>query len=153
MGTHTSSRLVVAGLTLLLAGCWPFGASGQRDALDSARSTWESRGFSSYEFRVQRICFCAPPATAPLLVRVQDGRPVSVTNADTGAPVSPDTGMPLTVDALFTVLDDAIDRDAARIDVQYDEALGYPLSMYIDYDERIADEEVTYQASGLRALR
>ena len=151
---RVAPRGLLMAAVLLLAGCWPFSPSDRnRDALEGAQRKWQDRGYTSYEFRVQRSCFCAPPATAPLLVRVQDGQAVSVTNADTGAPATPTIGMPLTVDALFAIVDDAIDREAATLTVTYDDALGYPLNIAIDYDQRIADEEAYYTASGLRPLR
>ena len=152
MTSRAAAIAVLAGLALLLPGCDLFSPSdGQRDALEEAEQTWRSQGVTSYEFRVQRICFCIP--TGPLLVQVRDGRPVSVTNADSGEPATPDASMPLTVEALFAVVDDAIDRDAQRLDVDYDDTFGYPRTIDIDYNFGIADEEIFYQASDLRPLR
>jgi hypothetical protein len=146
-------RSVLAASVLLLSACWPFSPSGDRDDLEAAQRRWTDRGYTSYEFRVQRSCFCAPTATAPLIVRVQNGQPGSIVHAETGEPVTPLPGMALTVDALFGVVDDALHRDAAGVEVTYDDALGYPRQIAIDYDQRIADEEAYFTASDLRPLR
>lgn len=77
----------------------------------------------------------------------------SITEAESGAPYDGDPFMPVTVDGLFAAIDDAIERDAARIDARYDPQLGYPLEIAIDFSERIADEEVSYFASDLTPIR
>ncbi|HEU0021543.1 MAG TPA: DUF6174 domain-containing protein [Dehalococcoidia bacterium] len=46
-------------------------------------------------------------------------------------------------------LQDAIDRDAASIRVNYDSRLGYPVSIAIDYNTMMADEELGFSVSGL----
>merc|ERR1712187_81012 len=46
-----------------------------------------------------------------------------------------------TLDKLFTIIQDAINANAFRVSVEYDEEHGYPTSIAIDYDEMIADEE------------
>jgi hypothetical protein len=37
--------------------------------------------------------------------------------------------------------------------VTYDTELGYPVSIYIDVDERMADEEVSYSVTALHINR
>ena len=49
-----------------------------------------------------------------------------------------------TVDGLFDVLRDAIERQAHRIDVTYDPISGVPLDVFIDYEQNIADEELGF---------
>ena len=54
----------------------------------------------------------------------------------------------VTVEELFALLQDAVRRKAARIEVSYDERYGYPTELFIDYDERMADEETRFVMSG-----
>ncbi|MBT5773744.1 MAG: hypothetical protein HOH95_05130, partial [Dehalococcoidia bacterium] len=49
-----------------------------------------------------------------------------------------------TIDGLFNLIEEAIDQRAAAINVTYHPTLGYPLDAYIDYDLRIADEELGF---------
>lgn len=145
-------RAALVALVAVLSACNPFSPLGrEKDELEAARRVWRNQGLTSYEFRVEHGCFCVARGAA--LVRVQDGRPVSVTYVETGAPVTPDPFLPLTVEGLFDVIGDAIEEEADRVDVSYDSALGYPLTIAIDFDPRIADEEQYYQASNLRPLR
>jgi hypothetical protein len=120
--------------------------------LAEARRTWAAQGLLSYRFRFQRICFCGPDATAPLAVVVSRNRVISVTRAETGEPVTPGEFLPLTIERLFDEIERAIDQDAAALTVRYDPVRGYPLSIDIDRDFRIADEEVYYRASDLTPL-
>ena len=53
----------------------------------------------------------------------------------------------LSVEGLFDVVRKAIDSKAARIDVQYDAVNGHPLSISIDQNAQIADEEQYLTAS------
>ena len=39
---------------------------------------------------------------------------------------------------------------ADYIDVEYDFTYGYPTNVYIDYDRRVADEELSLTTRGLR---
>jgi hypothetical protein len=152
METRSRVWALAAALALLLPACdGPFSPlDDERDALEAAQRTWRSQGITSYEFRLERICFCIP---ARVLIRVQDQRVVSVTSAETGAPATPDDSLPLTVEALFTVVDRAIDLEAHNLEVDYDDSLGYPLTVGVDVRQEIADDETYYQVSDLRPLR
>ena len=46
-----------------------------------------------------------------------------------------------TVDELFALLEEAVVSGAVQIDVDFDPVWGYPVSLYIGQDRRIADEE------------
>jgi hypothetical protein len=46
-----------------------------------------------------------------------------------------------TIDDLFSRIQDAIDLSAFSVQVSYDKTTGYPVDIYIDYDDRIADHE------------
>jgi hypothetical protein len=46
-----------------------------------------------------------------------------------------------TVENLFAIVHDAVGRDAARINADYDPELGHLTNFLVDYDERLADEE------------
>ena len=57
-----------------------------------------------------------------------------------------------TVAGLFDLIQEAIDQGAYSISVVYHPDLGYPASLGIDYDRRIADEEVGFRVSGVSEL-
>jgi hypothetical protein len=147
--------LTVIGALTLAACDTPIAPSpldGASKDLAAARRTWATQGLLSYRFRFQRLCFCAPDAVAPLSVVVTRNRVISVTRAESGTPVTPDSSLPLTVERLFDEIERAIHEKAASLNVRYDPLRGYPLSIDIDRDERVADEEVYYRASDLTPL-
>jgi hypothetical protein len=119
----------------------------ERERLEAARDAWEARNVDSYSYVLRRICFCAG-ATQPARVVVQDGQKVSVTLVETGEPVSQaELEFFLTIDELFDFIQDAIDREAHRIDVTYDPDRGIPLTISIDYEELAVDEEMAFEVS------
>ena len=148
------TRGAVLAVALALAGCdSPFSSSGPEEDLEEARRTWSGQGIDSYTFKVSQLCFCGPDTQGTFAVVVVRGSVASVTDVETGAPRTPNPFVPLTVLALFAKVEDAIDRDADRLDVRYDPRLGYPLEIAIDFIERAIDDEVTYTASDLRGIR
>ena len=148
------TRGAVLAAALAFAGCDnPFSSSGPERDLEEARRTWGRQGISSYTFKVSQLCFCGPDTHGTFAVVVREGRVASVTDAETGAPRTPNPSVPLTVEALFAKVEDAIDHDADQLVVRYDPALGYPLEIAIDFIERAIDDEVTYTASDLTPIR
>ena len=150
--------LLALALVISLAACAPappppsVGSAGVAEGLppgpnglDAARALWEEAGLDGYTMTVSRSCFCPPEYRGPFAVTVEDGETTGALYDGRPAEV----GDPPTVEALFALLAEAYARGAARVDVTYDPALGYPTSLYIDRDERIADEEVGYEVTDL----
>ena len=86
---------------------------------------------------------------------------VNIVNDSVLSAISRTTNLPVTdqvrdtinsVEDMFSILQQAIDTRANTITVNYNDELGYPESIYIDYDERIADEELTLTADNLVLL-
>lgn len=126
---------------------------------------WQAKKLKNYTFTMQRSCFCLPEYTTPMFVTVQDGKVVSaVTESLIAVPVSPNgneadpvmvdvTQRGMTVDQLFNEVKQSIDNNAASIDVKYDSTWGYPRSISIDLDKRMADEEFALISSSLKPIR
>ena len=102
---------------------------------------WERRRVANYVYTGAWNCFCPIDYTADAEVTVRAGAVVSVASADPAVPNIPDPERFVPVKALFAVLQTAIDEDAARIDVTYNEEFGYPEQFFVDYHENMADEE------------
>jgi hypothetical protein len=94
------------------------------------------------------VCFC--PQEEDIVVDVQYGNVVSAHYYPSNDPVMPERFDSLkTVEELFEVIQKAINDDVAQLDVTYNTQLGYPERIYIDVDERMADEEMEHQVSNL----
>jgi hypothetical protein len=74
-------------------------------------------------------------AAGTKLIEVVDGIVVKVNGSSANTDIMP------TIDDLFSRIQEAIDLSAFSISVFYDEMSGYPVDIYIDYDDRIIDEE------------
>ena len=124
---------------------------------------WQAKRLQSYTFTLQRSCFCTPDYTTPMLVTVQGGKVASAMTESRAVTLNPDGSeapptmvdvkeRAMTIDQLFNEIKQAIDNGAATIDVKYDTVWGYPRSISIDLDKRIADEELAFTISGLKPL-
>ena len=102
---------------------------------------WERRRVANYVYTGAWNCFCPREYTADAEVTVRGGTVVGVASADPAVPNIPDPARFVSVEALFAVLQSAIDENAARIDVTYNDQFGYPEQFFIDYNENMADEE------------
>ena len=121
--------------------------------LHGAERRWAATAPDAYEVTVGRSCFCGPAVTRSVVVRVRGGQVESRRYLDTGADVPADIAVAYpTVDALFAIIDDAEARGAAVVDARYDDAYGFPVSVYLDYSERIADEEQSYSMTNLHPI-
>jgi hypothetical protein len=88
-----------------------------------------------------------------LSVEVLNGEIISATVTATGEqPHEAVADHVLTIDDIFAEIQDAMDRNAHSLTVEYHGTLGYPMEVDIDYDENVADEEMSYRASKLADL-
>ena len=58
----------------------------------------------------------------------------------------------LTIDDVIAEAEDAEEAGAARVDVTWPEGSDYPTEVYIDRDERMADEEIGYTLSDVKVV-
>jgi uncharacterized protein DUF6174 len=132
---------------VVLTGCGLTGPDGDlRTELERNRALWDTTGLATYEYGVERICFCGVEARGPVLVNVEAGSVLSRRYVDSGDPVLPGfADLFPTVVGLFDVIEGAIEDDAFNIDVSWDIATGLPTDIFIDYDESVADEEVGFR--------
>jgi hypothetical protein len=116
--------------------------------LNKNRDLWDSMGPEGYKLEFSWQCFCIRDYTEPVIIEVgADGSILSVVRKSDGQvlPTS-DHERYVTVEGLFDLLQDAIDRAAYRIDVEYHPEMGYPTHAFIDYEQNMADEERGFEA-------
>lgn len=146
-------RWIAAPALLLatLAGC-EFGDddSFQNQKLAEARARWDSKDVASYSYILELECFCAPASELePVLVTVQNGQVASLQYWDenpaqrTPAPASI-FGPYDTIDELFELIADAIDRDADLLQVGYDPEYGFPAIINVDYQAGGSDQKLLF---------
>lgn len=149
------ARVALVLLSGFAASCGITEPSGPHAAeqakLQSARRLWRSQGLSDYTYIFSRSCFCVTEYREAATVTVRGGAIVSATAVASGS--ARDLAWYYTVDGLFDLIQTAIDEDAATLRVEYDGTRGYVRSAYIDIDQRMADEELSFEARSLSPLR
>lgn len=106
---------------------------------------------SSYSFLYLRSCECLEASAGPFRIVVSNGDVVSATNSE-GVAVPGEVLAELpTIEAIFDRIDEAYERPADSIEVEFDPAMGYPAEVNIDYSTAIADEEFTVFVSEVTA--
>jgi Family of unknown function (DUF6174) len=143
----------VAGL-LLAAGCAHEAAADAR--LDAARARWHAARQTAYEYGYRKFCECHPETPPETIVSVRDDRVVRVRHR----PVDSDVEVPAqdknlefywTMDGLFSLIESALARGAS-VRVEYDDTLGFPRSVDIDYDKDFIGDELDLKLTGVTPL-
>jgi hypothetical protein len=158
-GDDMGSRARIAALLFTLAPAWAgCGATGPSPGLagdlHGAERAWQRAGVASYEYAVERLCFCTPEGRGPVRVRVENGVVTQRTYVGSGDPVpGPLAELFPSVEGLFDILAEAIASGAHSVRATYDPDLGVPLDFWIDYSEQVADEELGMRVTeGVQAL-
>jgi len=104
---------------------------------------WQNLAWQNYDVSYQRQCFCLPEQLKAIRVEVRAGSIANAVYADDNSPLAAGIEYDLiTVNGLFGLIVEAIERPADQLHVSYDKALGFPDSISIDYVKRMADDEV-----------
>jgi Family of unknown function (DUF6174) len=125
------------------------GATEPELQFDEALARWRRSGLINYSFRSAVSCFCPVEFTLPMTVTVRNGQVVQVADRATGA------ARPLTyrasIDSLFAAVAREIRDRPERLQVTYDEALGFPRSLTYGTPEN--DGGGYIKADSVQALR
>ena len=139
-------------LALLLAGCNILD-SGTEDELEDRRRRWDQLALTDYTFDFIRSCFCGGPAGDTIRLVVRGDTVVSAINLD---PLNSQQPLPqlwrVTIDQLFVELQQAIDRDADELDIEFDPQYHYPRNVSIDFVKRAIDDEMAFKITRFELL-
>lgn len=114
---------------------------------------WISAGYTSYDYIIVHDCYCVTEGI-PVEVSVRDDRVVAVRYADTGTPLATDLALQYRdIDGLFQLIDDALTRNAYSIDARYNSSYGFPRDVFIDYEQRVVDEEFGFRIVAFYPIR
>ena len=143
----------LAALALLVLGMACSDATGpgpERPVTDlaAARERWRAQDLHTYAFILQRSCFCVN--IHPLYVVVLSDTVAGVLDFETFEPVDHQFGE--TVDGLFTIIQNAIDKPAQLIRAEYDATRGFPTEIDYDGAAQIADDEIFYRISDVHPI-
>jgi hypothetical protein len=124
--------------------------------LDGARARWQTAALGRYEYGYHKYCECHRDSPPETIVTVRDGNVVGVRHRPAGS----DTEVPAadknfeyywTVDGLFALIASAQER-GVQVRASYDDALGYPREVYIDYDANFIGDELDVRLTSVTPL-
>jgi hypothetical protein len=148
----TGARAVMLLLLAVLAGCAvlePEPDASDRRALSRARALWEREGPDSYRYVYSARCECPPTVARATWVIVEKGVVVDAEYVEGNDPIVAGPQLYGTVDSLFALVQRAYDGHAAEVRVRYDERMGYPVDVYVDWRKDYVDDEGGFLASEL----
>lgn len=123
------------------------------DEVAQQRQQWTDQKVTNYRFTIERSCFCTEEARGPALVEVSGEEATSVTNVASGQPSGEFFEQVNTIGKLFATIDEAKTSGADEVVVTYDEKYGFPLTIKIDQDFQMADEESYYTISNFEVVQ
>ena len=113
------------------------------------KEKWENASILDYSFIFQVSCYCNEEYTLPKKVLVMGGEIVTVNNLA----YSKETHWGVfSINDLFNEIEKASNQNLAVLETTYESYYGFPTSLYIDRDERIADEEIGYFVTNFKIL-
>lgn len=150
------TRLMITLLIVATSICGSAAAAAEDALLDSARSLWQSAQNGNYRYSFQKYCDCyrGEPPTTVVTVRGGQIRDVFHVHSDSDRQVPAREGsldLYWTVDDLFGKLEAAYSRNAI-VRVEFHPDLGYPVSLYIDYDPDFTGDETDLRLRAFEQL-
>jgi hypothetical protein len=134
-GMRTTAMLTMMVLAAL-AGC----AGSDDHGLAAARKRWSSHVAPDYAVTWHQECFCPPEAVRPIRLEVSAGAITKATYVDDHQPVDALVRPGLTtIDGVFDLIEQAIDRGEATITVEYDPTWSFPSRFAIDPGPNVTD--------------
>jgi hypothetical protein len=104
----------------------------------------------NYEITFQQKCFCLPEYLRSMRLTVQNNTVASAIFVDDSSPVPASMLKNLpTVEKVFETVIEAESQPAEIIRIMFHRRHNYPTKVFIDYDTKIADEEIQWQLSNL----
>jgi hypothetical protein len=109
---------------------------------------WNEKKIENYSFSFKRVCFCPLEYVGPHQIVVKNGK-ISTVN---GAPYNKAEryGVMYTIPELLQVIKENIDRKPVKQTLNFNPTYGYPTSVFFDFSEMIADEEIGYEITNFK---
>ncbi len=149
---HVIRHILLASLLCIL-GCSalddPLSAIERRQIV-AARARWNASSVrNAYRYEVRQSCFCPPEVISWNTVTVIDGVVVEVRNGGGALVPEAQWRLFLTVDRIFTLLEQPSETELEDVRVAFDAQVGYPLAVEFRYSSRIADAGLMVSARNL----
>ncbi len=135
--------ILAAPVLIFLTGCTLTADDpGPSHDLSEAKARWKAARIDSYEIVFRWSCYCIDEYVAPVRLLIIGDELVGGRYVEDDIQLATeDLDRYRTIDGLFDFIDDAISRDAHEVRTAFDSVYGFPSNVWVDYNERTADEE------------
>ncbi|MHA8094553.1 DUF6174 domain-containing protein [Aquirufa lenticrescens] len=137
---------------LLFLFCLSFLGCKTVEPLDDATTNlnlWNEKKVENYSFSFKRICFCPVEYVGPHQVVVQNGKVVTVNGAAYNSSNNRYGVIP-TIPELLITIKSHIDKKPIRQTLNFNPTYGYPTSVFFDFSEMMADDELGYEVTNFK---
>jgi hypothetical protein len=130
-----------------------FGVGAQQPDVQVARARWEAAALETYTYGYNKFCVCHRDAPPETVVTVSNGAVTEVhhMHADSAREVPARDGsldLYWTIEDLFSLIESAMMRNAG-VRARFDDELGYPTALFIDYDATLIGDEIDLRLTRL----
>jgi Family of unknown function (DUF6174) len=146
-----SNRALIVAAVLLSATLDSWGQDPATQQLSRAQLVWSAAKLNAYEFALRFTCGTCPPVPpgiSPTAFVVRGGR--SSLKGAVAVPQHLENYS--TIEKLFEFIRTALAREPLRVEIEYDQKLGYPRRVYID-PSRASDDEHAFVVEDFTILR
>ena len=131
----------------------PETAGGQTsEDIAKRREQWAAQNVTNYRYTIERSCMCVEESRGPVVVEVK-GDQATVTNAATNEPGGEFFADVDSITKIYAMLEQQANDGADEIVVTYDETNAVPLTIKVDVDFQMADEELYYTISNFETIQ
>lgn len=131
-------QMVLPLCVLVLTSCTK---PATTDEVTSREMLWKNAAIHQYTYTLRVNCFCPVSVVGPHIIKVVADTIVSVN----GLPYQPTvTGKLSTLAELFSFIRESDAKKPYQRKVQFNDVYGFPESVFYDFNQQIADEEIGY---------
>ena len=122
-----------------------------KEAKINFEKQWKASNIQNYTFELTKSCFC--PQEEVKEVSVQNGYLENAIFIPSKTPINlSKRGDIYSLDGFFTLIQNAFDKNASVVTVQYDYDYGYPTKISINQDTTVTDGGITYKITNFKIL-
>ena len=123
-------------------------------AYEQALKRWQDSHITHYQLTYKNLCFCDSNLTRPIEVVVKNRTAISGRFIDDNKPLTPSLLKDaLTINQAFQLINRAIELNAYKLDARYNKKYGYPESLVVDIDKRLADDTQDIEILDFQVLK
>jgi len=132
-------------LSCFFISCSSDELSEEKSELNQARQIWNNAQIQNYSMDERVSCFCGGLLEWKVFVKNGIKEKVEYDESQAfGQSYDDIFKQARTVEDVFDFIEGLLGKDLASLIIEYDQIYGYPSFVSIDYNENIADDEITY---------